>query len=655
MAGPRGAKDLTAPEKDGTLCVDVDKVVGSSVSTALFVYGLGGNWAQNAVIRRSRTRGLPGQGHKGLQGSLHTYSKEVVDHVLAASDIVDLVGGYVELKHAGGGRFKGLCPFHTEKTPSFHVQRERQSFYCFGCEKGGDGITFLRDHLGLSFSEALQKLAERAGIVLPAPDGGADQSRRQQLLELSRFALTFFRETLADAQRGAPGREYLARRALRPEVMEQFRVGFAHDDWNGLADAARKAGFGADVLLESGLVRRNQRGNAYGFFRNRVMFPIRDISGNPVAFGGRAIDDQPAKYVNSPESSLYKKGRTLYGLYEARESIRSEQRLILVEGYFDLLRCVDAGVANVVATCGTALTPEQAALMRRYAPEVVVVYDGDDAGVRAALRSVSLLVHAGLQVRALVLPGGQDPDDFVQSEGAEAFRRLVAEAPDFFRFYVRMNSRKMTTIEGRTEICREIFGLLAEMDDPIRQEQYVDRLAAETGLQRWTLWSEFQKFLQQRLHDVNRERLAPLGEQPVSRPAVSRDDVMFVAALLAEPALKARALAEVQQLLLPEGPLQDVLTALREGGEHVVRRLTREDGCALYAAAAAVDPDPSVDSTILVEKRLAGLKRRCLELEAQVVQHEIQQAQQQKDHSRVGALLTRKVEIDRQIQKVGAA
>ncbi len=605
-----------------------------------------------AFAARAKT---PARAHKGTHRSLHTYSKETVDHVLAANDIVDLVGGYVELKHAGGGRFKGLCPFHTEKTPSFHVHRERQSFYCFGCEKGGDAITFLRDHLGLNFAEALQKLAERAGIALPAPDGGGNPSRRQQLLELNGFARTFFREALADARRGAAGREYLAGRGFRPETIEAFGLGFAGPDWSSLHDAARKEGFRPEVLEESGLVRRGSHGKPYDFLRNRIVFPIRDISGNPVAFGGRAIDDQPAKYVNSPESALYKKGRTLYGLYEARETIRAEQRLILVEGYFDLLRCVEAGAANVVATCGTALTPEQAALMRRYAPEVVVVYDGDSAGVRAALRSVALLAHAGLQVRALVLPGGQDPDDFVRAEGAEAFRVAVAGAPDFFRFYVRMNGPRMATIEGRTEVCREIFGLLAELDDPIRQEQYVDQLASEIGLQRWTLWSEFQKFLQQRLHEADRVRMAPAAPVPASRPAVSRDDVMFVAALLAEPALKARALAEVEPLTLPDGPLQDVLAALRSGADQVVRRLTREDACALYAAAAAIEPDPAVDCAVLVEKRLVSLKRRSLELEGRRVQEELQQAQQRKDNARVSELLTRKVEIDRQIQRVGAA
>ena len=592
--------------------------------------------------------------HKGLRFSLHTYPKELVDNVLAASDIVDLIGGYVELKPAGNGRFKGLCPFHTEKTPSFHVHRERQSFYCFGCEKGGDAITFLRDHVGLGFVEALQKLAEQSGIVLPAPDGGAEQSKRQQLLELSRFALTFFREMLADPQRGAPGREYLARRNLRPETVEAFRLGYAPESWDSLVTAARRKGLPQEALEESGLVRRGQRGKAYDFFRNRIIFPIRDVSGSPAAFGGRALGDDPAKYVNSPESALYKKSRTLYGLYEARESIRAAKQLILVEGYFDLLRCVDAGIGNVIATCGTALTPEQAALMRRYAPEVVVVYDGDDAGVRAALRSVGLLVEAGLSVRALVLPGGQDPDDFIRAESGPAFAKLVADAPDFFRFYVRMNRRRMGTIEGRTELCREVFALLAAMDDPIRQEQYVKELAAEMGLQQWTLWTEFQRFTQQRVREA--ERPAPRRDAPSpKRSAFTRDDVLFVAVLLSEPTLRAQVLEEVQGFALPDGPLSAVLAALRDGADQMVRRLTDESACALYAAAAAVEPDASVDPRVLAAKRVASLKRRSLESEASKVQQEIREAQSGNDQRRLGELLVRKVEIDKEIQKVGAA
>ncbi|HOT50930.1 MAG TPA: toprim domain-containing protein, partial [Candidatus Hydrogenedentes bacterium] len=276
-----------------------------------------------------------------------------------------------------------------------------------------------------------------------------------------------FQDCIGDVLKGGLGRQYLKTRELKPETVKRFGLGYAPDGGNRFVEAARAKGFKDNVIEASGLARRNERG-LFDFFRNRLMIPIRDISGNPVAFGGRDLGDGVPKYINSPENALYKKTRTLYGLFEAREGMRREKRVLLVEGYFDLMRCFDAGIDHVVATCGTALTAEQAALIRRYVPEVVIVYDADLAGIRAALRGVSLLTNAGLTVRAMTLPDGKDPDEYIRKHGPESFRALADAAADFVTFYVRMSENRLDTIEGRTAVARELFVILAGINDELR-------------------------------------------------------------------------------------------------------------------------------------------------------------------------------------------
>ncbi len=410
------------------------------------------------------------------------YSREIVTQVLAATDIVEIVGASLELKPSGTNRYVGLCPFHVEKTPSFHVSRDRQQFYCFGCEKGGDAIAFVREFEGLSFIEALRKLADRAHIQLPAMTEreGKEEFLRARLIELGAFASRYFIENLKNPLKGGKARQYLKTRNLKDETTRKFGIGFAPDAWSEFRDAARTKGFTERELDASGLVKRGERGSYYDTFRDRLMVPIRDVSGNVCAFGGRDLSgDSQAKYINSPETVLYKKSRVLYGLHEARDALRKEKFALLVEGYFDLMRCVDSGIANVVATCGTALTPEQAALIRRYVPEVVVVFDGDAAGVRAALRGIAILTAAGLTVRALALPGGQDPDDFIQEHGVEEFHKLVDDSLDFVTFYIRMNHERLGTIEGRSDVAKEVFTIVQSVDDVLRVEEYLKRVASE--------------------------------------------------------------------------------------------------------------------------------------------------------------------------------
>jgi DNA primase len=581
---------------------------------------------------------------------LAKYSREIVTQVLAATDIVEIIGASLELKPSGTNRYVGLCPFHLEKTPSFHVSRDRQQFYCFGCEKGGDAIGFVREFEGLSFVEALRKLADRAHIQLPAMTEREDREEylRARLIELGTFASRFFIETLKNPLKGGKARQYLKTRNLNDDTVQRFGIGFAPDLWSEFRDAAREKGFTERELDASGLVKRGERGT-YDVFRNRLMVPIRDVSGNICAFGGRDLSgESPAKYINSPETVLYKKSRLLYGLHEARDALRKEKYAILVEGYFDLMRCADSGVSNVVATCGTALTPEQAALIRRYVPEVVVVFDGDAAGVRAALRGIAILTAAGLTVRALVLPGGQDPDDYIQQHGVDAFRALVDGALDFVTFYVRMNGDRLATIEGRSDVAKEVFTIVHAINDVMRVEEYLKRLANELGVDAWNVRREYDNQLRNRGPEPARRSE---GEQE-SPKRLNPDDCAFIAVLLNSDPLQEQVRKELSGISLKPGPLTLVLKAILDGE---AGQFDDEEAAALYAAAVNRHEILSEKTEALVSKRIISLKRQALLEEELSVERAIREAKQAQDLARETELSMRRIGIRKEIDGIGAA
>lgn len=593
------------------------------------------------------------RGKHTLKNSVSRFSREIVAEVLASVDIVDIVGASVELKPAGSARFKACCPFHAEKTPSFTVSRDRQQYYCFGCEKHGDAISFLVDYEGLSFYEALQKLADRSGIKLPAFNerDNKEDYLRSKLVELGKFAAGFFTSMLADPLKGSACRHYLKGRDLRAETVRRFGLGFAPDGWNNLVDKARAAGFRDPVLEASGLVKKGERGSLYDFFRNRLMIPIHDVSGNVVAFGGRELGDGTPKYMNSPENTLYKKSRVLYGLFQAREAMRREKSVFLVEGYFDLMRCFDAGIENVLATCGTALTTEQAILIRRYVRDVAVVFDADAAGIRAALRGIGLLTAAGLTVRAFTVPNGKDPDDFIKTNGPDAFRSLGDSSLDFVTFYTRMNENRLRTIEGRTEVAREVFLILTGLDDGLRRDEYLKRLARELQLNEWTVRGEFAKVAKQQTEAPPQRQ----AETPRRRP-VSKDDRDFVAALLTNEDLRAEANTALNALPPLPGPLGEVLMSLwTANADHAVVGMESDDAKALYAAAATSEALPNEKAADLVQKRIASLRIEALRAEEQRLMEELRNAERSNDGSRVQELLRRKIGIHKQIENVGAA
>ncbi|MBC7186248.1 MAG: DNA primase [Calditrichaeota bacterium] len=395
-----------------------------------------------------------------------------INEVRAASDIVEVVSAYVTLKKRGQNYF-GLCPFHTEKTPSFAVNPQRQIFRCFGCGAGGNVFTFLMRIENITFPEAVLRLAQRAGISITLERLDEEEARaREAVYAANRMAAEFFYRNLVKAPEGAAARSYLQARRLELGQLGKFGLGYALDRWDALVAYAATKSMGAEVLLAAGLVVSRTDGGYYDRFRHRLMFPFFDLMGKIVGFGGRRLkEEETAKYINSPETIVYKKGSILYGLYQTKEFIRQANSAILVEGYIDLLSLFQRGIRNVVASSGTALTEEQAGLLRRYCQEVVVLYDADSAGSSAAIRGADILIARGLDVKVARLPAGHDPDTFVNERGAEAVAALVSEAKSLVEFKIEALRQAgfFETPEKKARAIHSVVESIAVIPDEIKR------------------------------------------------------------------------------------------------------------------------------------------------------------------------------------------
>jgi DNA primase len=374
------------------------------------------------------------------------FSQEFIEKVREAANIVDVIGQFTELK-GRGSQYMGLCPFpdHTEGTPSFSVSEDRQLYHCFGCKKSGNVFTFLQDFQGLNFPQAVEQLAKRYSIELPQQEHESSKewqekkSEKEACLELNKLAAIFYHKTLMSLSRDHAVWKYLERRGLSEEIILQFRLGFAPDNWDELAQLIRRKNLSVDRAERLGLLRKRKTGSGYfDFFRNRLIFPVFSQTRDVLGFGGRSLtsDNQP-KYLNSPETAVFHKGRTVYGLQESARFIRAERKVIVVEGYMDLMALWRAEIKPVVATLGTALTSDHAQLFKKFGDEVVLLFDGDEAGQEAMARSLAILFEADLLPKAVVLPEGLDPDDFLNARGAEALRDLVEKAEDLMECVLR--------------------------------------------------------------------------------------------------------------------------------------------------------------------------------------------------------------------------
>ena len=407
--------------------------------------------------------------------------EKFIQDLIDRSDIVDVVSGYVRLTRRSGANMFGLCPFHSEKTPSFSVSPDRQIYHCFGCGKGGGVISFIMEIENLSYPEAVAFLARRAGMQMPEETDSAEGRKRARMLALNKDAARWFYSQLSEPA-GKPAVEYIRRRGISPAMVKNFGLGAAPDTWESLRGAMRDKGYSDYELFDAGLVKRGRNGGFYDAFRNRLMFPVIDVRGNVIGFSGRILGDGEPKYLNSPETLVFNKSRNLFALNLAKKS--KSGYIILSEGNIDVVSLHQAGFDSAVASLGTSLTPEQARLISRYAHEVIIAYDSDGAGVKASQRAIGILEKLDIKVRILRMTGAKDPDEFIQKKGSEAFRKLIegSENQVDYQLSAIRNKYDLTADEQKVDFIREASDLLAKMPDAVRRQVYAMRVAETAGV-----------------------------------------------------------------------------------------------------------------------------------------------------------------------------
>jgi DNA primase len=468
---------------------------------------------------------------------------EFKEQLKSQVDIAGVVGEYgVRLLKAGPNRYKGLCPFHTEKTPSFNVSIDRQAFHCFGCSVGGDVFSFVMRIEGISFYEALKLLAERHGIPMPKRSLVADEDTRlrEVCFDIHKVALDHYRASL----NGAPGeaaRGYLSRRGVAPDTIERFELGYSDRSGRSLLRVLEQRSYTAAQLEHSGLVAKRDDGSLYERFRNRLMFPIHDESGRTIGFGGRTLDaDNDIKYVNSPETPIYKKSKVLYNLHRAKKSIGKDDRAILVEGYMDAIGVSAAGIEGVVASCGTALTSQQVQMLRRHSQKIVVNFDPDTAGANAAERSINLLLNENMQVRIMELDGDLDPDEYCKQRGADAYRQRLDQAKGYFYWLADRVRTKydVHTAEGVVSVLQDLLPAVQRIADPLERAAIANDVAGYVGVSTGMVLDRFRKAAGQR------------QEKTLERPKVAlrADERWMINALLDRPEIRDRMIADLRTI-----------------------------------------------------------------------------------------------------------
>lgn len=540
--------------------------------------------------------------------------ENIVERIKGDTDIVSVISEFVSLKRSGKD-YKGLCPFHQEKTPSFFVIPSRGFFHCFGCGKGGSAINFIMEHERMDYPSALKYLAEKAGIEIPRLE--QSNGKDERLFAALSAAASYFEHSLKETSSGQLAREYLRSRGIESDTSRTFGIGFAPPGWDGLIKSTAAKGIRSDDLEAAGLIIKKE--GYYDRFRNRLIIPVRNLSGKVIGFGGRTLpgDDSP-KYINSPETTVYKKGKILFGMDVSRNEIRSKNEAVVVEGYFDLIALYQAGIKNVVASSGTGFTPEQASLLRRFCDRVVLLFDSDSAGVKASFRACGVLYNAGLDPELVLLPKGNDPDSYVRQQGPSGMSKLISESMDIIDF-VRQ-SLKGRFADQSLSRQKKIVGVLAELMAPIDDGLTKDLLARKM----------FDKL------DIDTRTLGIIGEagnprQEQSDTAIptgmSKTEMDFIALLFAHPVLLKETAAVVDESLFSESEHARIYSALcefdAEGRDLSVGDLTEVlsgGGAGQRLREIAIQSEKMVDlidefpkylnrfRTISNKKRLAELK-----------------------------------------------
>ena len=457
------------------------------------------------------------------------YSEEIINDVRQSNDIVDVISQYVHLKRSGRNFF-GLCPFHNEKSPSFSVSPDKQIFHCFGCGVGGNVITFISKIEGLNFIETVQMLAERANIQLPTLENSGDAQKeilKDKVYKVNEFAAEFYHQNLYKPQ-AKLAQEYVKKRQLSNETLKSFKIGFS-GRINELYQELKKQGFGEQEILESGLVNKNDRGQYIDRYRNRLMFPICDVRGRVIAFGGRVLDDSKPKYINSPENIVYSKGRHLFGLNVAKKG--DTKKLLIVEGYMDVISLHQRGITNVVAPLGTALTEQQGWLLRKNSEQIILSFDSDEAGLQAKLRALEILQNMGCDLRVLQMEGAKDPDEYILKYGNVRFQSLVDKALSVIEFKVKILKKELNleNTNDKIKFLNEIAKLISKVDNTIEREVYIEKIAKEYDISKEAIYAEVNKLTYKGLKS---EKILEKSKPVVTHKKIEKKEV--------SPAIKKR-------------------------------------------------------------------------------------------------------------------
>jgi DNA primase len=453
-------------------------------------------------------------------------SETTREQIRAASDIVDVIGGYLPLKHAGAN-FITLCPFHKEKTPSFNVNPHKQIFHCFGCHKGGDVFTFVQEYENISFAEVLRRLADRAGIPLEFdrdPDHQKTRHLKETLLQIHEQITQRWQRLLTNDAAGQIAREYLAKRGVSDEAVKLFRLGYAPDSWDDTVNWAKSKGYEPPVVEQAGLIiRKEGESRYYDRFRGRLMFPICDEQGRVIAFSGRILtgDEKSAKYVNSPETALFTKGKIIFGLDKSKRALLDAGCAIICEGQLDLIACFMAGVQNVVAPQGTALTAEHTRILKRSVEEVVLCFDSDTAGQNAAIRALDDLLASNLAVRVATIPTPHDPDSFIKANGAPAFNKLIEQAEGFFDFYLNRlcSTNDVSTDKGQSAVLNDMAEAVHKTNNLVLVDKYAQKTALRLAVSPDAVRAEFKKAHRHKAAQPPAQRESEAATQDAPRPS----------------------------------------------------------------------------------------------------------------------------------------
>ncbi len=591
--------------------------------------------------------------------------QEVIEEVRRRNDIVDVISDYLPLK-GSGGNYKALCPFHSEKTPSFTVTRQKQIFHCFGCGVGGNVFHFIMKYEHMSFPEAVAYLAKRGGVTLPKSRSPAAASpidaQKEQLYRLNELAAEYFHTLLRSTPQGEKARAYLKRRGIDERSVELFQLGYAPAAWDGLLRYGAERGFQPQMLAAVGLVKAREDDHGfYDRFRDRLMFPICNVMGRVVALGGRLLEnlaDAP-KYLNSPETAIYKKGTLLYGLHLAKQAIRRDGKVVIVEGYLDLISLCQAGIENVVATLGTALTRSHVQLLKAYAKEAVLVFDGDTAGRSAAMRgkeyflqgqvryflpgahvsSFKGALEGDLHAKVVLLPRGHDPDTFVQSEGREAFLARVCEAQPFMDFLLdaEAEGHDLASVQGKLAYVRKLLPLIVNTANQVERTEYLSELVKRTGIAPSALADELHKLRQRSTHQGNEA-------DPSYFPSLGPERLL-VQLLLAHrssiPSIRARLPLESIQEPSLRAILQALYLLAPETGEveiaALLERLQDERHRDLVARLVL---EPMGDGNVhqQLDDCLDALQRRRIEAQLKRLKEDMHEAERRSDMVRLAQL-----------------